>query len=108
MQALVKNLMAAMDEDIDQLDWMSPATKAAAHDKLSKVTPYIGYPDKWRDYSKLQVADGDDFGNNQRAIAFEFERNVAKLHQPVDKGEWGLAPQVVNAYYSPGQNKIVF
>lgn len=108
MEQLVANIMDAMRDGIDGLDWMSEATKAAARVKLSKFKPYIGHPDKWRDYSSLEVRRGDDLGNYWRASAFESDRQKAKLGKPVDRDEWTLSPQDVNAYYSPPRNKIVF
>jgi putative endopeptidase len=108
MQALVGNLIKAYESSIKELDWMSEATKQQALDKLSKFTPKIGYPDQWRDYSALQVAKHDLYGNMQRATAFEYQRNVNKLGKPVDRSEWGMTPQTVNAYYNPMLNEIVF
>jgi len=108
MTALVSNLMAAYGESIDGLGWMTPATQAAARDKLARYTLKIGYPDKWRDYGKLEARTGDAFGNRLRAGRFEWQRIVAKAGQPVDRGEWGMTPQTVNAYYNPSLNEIVF
>ncbi|HEV7913948.1 MAG TPA: M13 family metallopeptidase [Albitalea sp.] len=108
MQQLVANLLAAYGESIDTVSWMSPTTKAQAKRKLSKYALKIGYPDTWRDYSKLEVRDGDAFGNQVRAGRFEWERVARKAGQPVDRGEWGLTPQTVNAYYNPSLNEIVF
>jgi predicted metalloendopeptidase len=108
MQKLVADLIAAYRESISTLDWMSPETRAKALDKLAKFTPKIGYPDKWRDYSKLEIHRGDLVGNAHRAIAFETDRNLAKLGKPVDRNEWMMTPQTVNAYYNPGMNEIVF
>ncbi len=108
MQALVDNLIAAYREDIQALDWMSPETKTKALQKLDKFTPKIGYPDKWRDYSKLEIDRDDLVGNIQRATAFEIDRNLNKLGKPVDRSEWFMTPQTVNAYYNPGMNEIVF
>ena len=108
MQELVKNLLAAYRESIDGLTWMTPATKAQAQDKLSKYMTKIGYPDKWRDYNRLVVREGDAFGNDQRAARFEWERVAAKAGKKVDRSEWGMTPQTVNAYYNPSQNEIVF
>ena len=108
MQQLVQNLIAAYRQDIQGLDWMSPETRKKALEKLAKFTPKIGYPDKWRDYSKLDVSRDDLMGNVRRAIAFEFDRNLAKLGKPVDRSEWGMTPQTVNAYYNPLFNEIVF
>ncbi|MCV2367477.1 M13 family metallopeptidase [Roseateles oligotrophus] len=108
MQTLVGNLMAAYKDSINGLDWMSAATKAEAQDKLSKYVTKIGYPDKWRDYGKLEVRAGDAFGNNERAGRFQWERMIAKAGKPVDRAEWWLTPQTVNAYYSAQNNEIVF
>jgi putative endopeptidase len=108
MQQLVKNLIEAYREDIKDLEWMSPETRKKALEKLAKFTPKIGYPDKWRDYSKLEIRGGDLLGNVRRAAAFEQARNLAKLGKPVDRSEWGMTPQTVNAYYNPAFNEIVF
>jgi len=108
MVELVNNLRAAFKDGIEQLDWMSPATKAQAQDKLAKFTVKIGYPDKWRDYSSLQIVPGDLVGNDKRATAFEIQRNMDKLGKPIDRTEWGMTPQTVNAYYNPSLNEIVF
>ncbi|MFY7866723.1 M13 family metallopeptidase [Roseateles sp.] len=108
MQELVANLMAAFAESIQGLTWMSPATQKAAQEKLSKYTVKIGYPDKWRDYSALQVKPGDALGNRLHAAQFAWAREVAKAGQPVDRSEWGMTPQTVNAYYDPSVNEIVF
>ena len=108
MEKLVANLLAAYKDSIKDLSWMSPATKAAAQDKLSKYVTKIGYPAKWRDYSSLDVREGDAFGNSQRAALFAWKRMVAKAGKPVDRSEWGMTPQTVNAYYSPLSNEIVF
>jgi putative endopeptidase len=108
MQELVANLLATYGESIDALTWMGPQTKLEAKDKLAKYMPKIGYPDKWRDYSKLEVRSGDAFGNAVRAGRFEYERVAAKAGHPVDRAEWGMTPQTVNAYYNPSLNEIVF
>jgi putative endopeptidase len=108
MQALVGNLLAAYKESIDGLAWMSPATKAQAQDKLAKYMTKIGYPDVWRDYSKLDVRAGDALGNAQRSGRFEWLRVAAKVGKKVDRTEWGMTPQTVNAYYNPTMNEIVF
>jgi predicted metalloendopeptidase len=107
-QQLVGNLLAAFKQGIDNLDWMTPATKQQAQDKLSKFTPKIGYPDKWRDYSSLTVAKDDLVGNVSRASQFEYQRNLDKLGKPIDRGEWGMTPQTLDAYYNPELNEIVF
>ncbi|MGD0631595.1 MAG: M13 family metallopeptidase, partial [Terracidiphilus sp.] len=98
----------AMDKDIDALDWMSPETKVKAKDKLHTVMNKIGYPDKWRDYSKLEIVPGDALGNQMRATEFEIARELAKIGKPVDKGEWGMTPPTVDAYYNPQQNNVNF
>ncbi|WP_082161793.1 M13 family metallopeptidase [Rufibacter radiotolerans] len=108
MQVLVDNLIKAYASSIKELDWMTEDTKKQALDKLNKFTPKIGYPDKWRDYSALQIAKNDLYGNMKRATAFEYQRNVNKLGKPVDRSEWGMTPQTVNAYYNPPLNEIVF
>ena len=105
---LVGNLLAAFKAGIDQLDWMSAQTKQAAHDKLAKFTPKIGYPDSWRDYGALTIEKGDLLGNVMRAAQFEYQRNINKLGKPIDRGEWGMTPQTLNAYYNPELNEIVF
>lgn len=108
MQELVANLLAAYKESIAGLSWMTLATKAQAQAKLAKYTTKIGYPDKSRDYSRLEIRDGDAVGNDQRAGRFEWERVAAKAGNPVDRSEWGMTPQTVNAYYNGLQNEIVF
>jgi predicted metalloendopeptidase len=108
MEALVKNLIEAYRKDIDTLDWMGPESKKGAQDKLAKLMPKIGYPDKWRDYSTLTIAKDDLLGNIARANAFEYQRNLNKLGKPIDRTEWGMTPQTVNAYYNPAMNEIVF
>ncbi len=97
-----------MDKDIDALDWMSAATKVKAKEKLHAVMNKIGYPDKWRDYSKLEIVRGDALGNQMRARQFEFARDLAKIGKPVDKGEWEMTPPTVNAYYDPQMNNVNF
>lgn len=106
--ALVKNLLTAMGQRLDKLAWMSPETKAKAKEKLATYDPKIGYPTKWRDYSALEIKPVDAYGNAVRATEFEYQRNLAKLKQPVDRTEWGMTPQTVNAYYNPLKNEIVF
>jgi predicted metalloendopeptidase len=108
MDELVRNLLAAYQADIDTLEWMGPETKQKAHEKLALFTAKIGYPDKWRDYSALRIVPGDLVGNVMRANEFEYQRNVRKLGQPIDRGEWEMRPQTVNAYYNPEKNEIVF
>ncbi|MCW3171601.1 M13 family metallopeptidase [Shewanella subflava] len=108
MEGLVENLRSAYGSSIDSLDWMSDSTKVAAKDKLAKFNPKIGYPKKWADYSKLSIKADDLVGNATRAAVVEHNRNVAKLGQPIDKDEWHMTPQTVNAYYNPTMNEIVF
>lgn len=108
MVEMVGYLIAAYADSIKNLEWMSDATKQQSLVKLSKFTAKIGYPDTWRDYSDLKVADNDLVGNIKRARAFSHRRNVGKLGRPIDRGEWFMAPQQVNAYYNPGLNEIVF
>ncbi len=108
MEALVADLKVAMRGRIERVEWMGPETKAKALEKLSKFKVKIGYPDKWRDYSALTVSEGDLYGNVERGAAFEWARQVARLDEPVDKTEWGMTPQTVNAYYDPTVNEIVF
>ena len=108
MQALVANLMKAYSTSIDGLTWMSPATKKEAHAKLAKYGVKIGYPDVWRDYSALEIRAGDALGNGDRADAFEYRRQIVRVGAKVDRGEWGMTPQTVNAYYNGNKNEIVF
>ncbi len=108
MEKLVKALEAAMAEDIKQLPWMSAETKVEARKKLDSIRDKIGYPEKWRDYSKLEVKRDDLLGNADRNLLFEEKRNLAKLGKPVDEREWGMTPPTVNAYYNPPQNDINF
>ncbi len=108
MEELVANLRKALDERLDTLPWMGEETKAAAHQKLEMFTPKIGYPDKWEDYTDFEVVAGDAYGNRKRANAFAWFDDVKKLGGPIDKTEWGMTPQRVNAYYSPNRNEIVF
>ncbi|MCE3289885.1 MAG: peptidase [Caulobacter sp.] len=108
MEALVDNLLVAMKARIEKLTWMSPETKAKALAKANSFTVKIGYPDEWRDYSKLTIKGDDLYGNIERAGAFEWDYQVARLHKPVDRKEWGMFPQTVNAYYNPQLNEIVF
>ncbi|QNA90842.1 M13 family metallopeptidase [Massilia sp. Dwa41.01b] len=108
MEELVKNLLAAYKDSIDGLDWMTPATKVEAQAKLAKFVPKIGYPNKWRDYAKLSIRKDDLVGNVKRASEFAYNRNISKLGQPIDREEWGMTPQTVNAYYSSSMNEIVF
>jgi putative endopeptidase len=108
MEALVAELRVAMAVRIEKLDWMSPATKAKAQEKLARLGVKIGYPDKWRDYAAFKVDDKELYGNMTRSAAFEWKRDVDRLNKPVDKAEWGITPQTVNAYYDPTNNEIVF
>ncbi|MCA6421658.1 MAG: peptidase M13 [Flavobacterium sp.] len=108
MTVMVKNLLNAYAESIKKLDWMSADTKKEALKKVDKFLIKIGYPDKWIDYSTMKVAKNDYYGNTQRATAFEYQRNLDKLGKPVDRTEWGMTPQTVNAYYNPSLNEIVF
>ncbi len=107
-EKLVANLLAAFRESIDTLDWMGPATRKEAQAKLALFMPKIGYPKRWIDYRLLAISKDDLAGNVTRARAFEYERNLAKLGKPVDRDEWGMTPQTVNAYYNPTLNEIVF
>ena len=107
MEVLVQNLLKAYEISIKNLDWMTEETKVKALEKLGKFTPKIAYPDKWRDYSALEI--GDDLHTNLGAIAkFERDYELNKLGGPINRDEWGMTPQTVNAYYSPGFNEIVF
>ncbi|WP_017933457.1 M13 family metallopeptidase [Nocardioides sp. Iso805N] len=108
MDELVANLLAAYRTSIESLDWMSSETKQRAFSKLEKFTPKIGYPKKFRDYSALAVSRGDLLGNVQAASIFETDRELGKLGGPVDRDEWHMLPQTVNAYYNPGTNEICF
>jgi putative endopeptidase len=108
MLGLVGNLVKAYEKSIKELDWMTDTTKAEALDKLSKFHPMVGYPDKWRDYSALEIAADDLYGNAERAAYAEFRRWRDRHDGPVDKLEWGMTPQTVNAYYNPLNNQIVF
>ncbi len=105
---IVKEIQTAMEQDINSLPWMSAATKEQALAKLHGMANKIGYPDKWRDYSKLEIVRGDELGNVERARKFEFDRQLAKIGKPVDRGEWGMSPPTVNAYYDPQMNDINF
>jgi putative endopeptidase len=108
MVELVANLVEAYRQRIEAVDWMSPETRQRALDKLGTFTPKIGYPDKWKDYSALEIKADDLVGNVRRSVAVETARDLAKLGQPVDKAEWLMTPQTVNAYYNPRMNEIVF
>lgn len=108
VETMVKNFLAAFKEGIETLDWMSPATKQQAQIKLSKIGVKVGYPDHWRDYSALRIVRADLVGNVARARQFKHVQDVAKLGKPVNRKEWEMTPQTVNAYYSPEMNEIVF
>ncbi|MBE1298623.1 MAG: peptidase M13 [Alteromonadaceae bacterium] len=108
MLELVNNLLAAYEDSIKNLTWMTDATKAEALDKLSKFTPKIGYPDKWKDYSLLTVDADDLFGNLMRSADAQYHQMLEKQNGPVQKHEWAMTPQTVNAYYNPPMNEIVF
>jgi predicted metalloendopeptidase len=108
METLVGNLLLAFKQSIDTLDWMSPATKLEAQAKLASFTPKIGYPVKWKSYSGLQITKGDAVGNLRRMRNFASQVELDKLGKPIDRDEWGMTPQTVNAYYNPELNEIVF
>ena len=108
MDDLVANLVESYRRSIDALDWMGDDTRAKALDKLAKFTPKIGYPVKWRDYSKLEIDVGDLVGNVRATAEFEFNRELGKIGKPIDRDEWFMTPQTINAYYNPGFNEIVF
>jgi putative endopeptidase len=108
MDRLVGWLVEAYREDISNLEWMSPETRQRALEKLDRFTPKVGYPDTWRDYSSLVIERDDLLGSVRRAAAFEVDRNLNKIGGPIDRDEWHMTPQTVNAYYNPGMNEIVF
>jgi predicted metalloendopeptidase len=108
MLKMVHGIEAALKSDVDEISWMTPETKKQALEKLARVENKIGYPDKWRDYSKLEIVRGDALGNSLRADEFEFAREINKIGKPVDRNEWGMTPPTVNAYYSDLQNNINF
>jgi putative endopeptidase len=105
---MVHDIESAMDNDIDTIDWMSPETKVKAKQKLHLTANKIGYPDKWRDYSRLTISPTEAFDNQARAEAFENDRELNKIGKPVDKNDWGMTPPTVNAYYNPSMNDINF
>ena len=107
-EEMAQNVLTAFGHRIDNLEWMTPQTKAEARKKLANFRIYVGYPDVWRDYSDLQIIPGDAYGNWYRATLFEYRRNVAKLGKPVDRKEWFMTPQTVNALFAPSQNSIIF
>ena len=108
MDVLVANLVEAYRQSIEKLEWMGPDTRARALDKLAKFTPKIGYPVKWRDYSSLAIDATDLIGNVRATNEFEFQRELGKIGKPLDRDEWFMTPQTINAYYNPGFNEIVF
>jgi len=108
MDVLVDNLIEAYRQSIGGLEWMTPATRARAREKLDKFTPKIGYPVAWRDYSALQLTADDLIGNVRATSEFEFQRELGKIGKPLDRDEWFMTPQTINAYYNPGFNEIVF
>ncbi len=108
MDQLVRNLLAAFDRGIDSLEWMGAPTRAEAHTKLGKIRVKIAYPDKWRDYSRLEIRRDDLLGNVMRYNEFEWDWQAARAGQPKDPDEWFMTPQTVNAYYLPTNNEIVF
>ena len=105
---MVKNILAAMDERLAKLTWMDARTKSEARAKLACFTAKIGYPETWRDYSKLEIRSGDALGNAWRAYEFEYQRNLSKIGKPIDRNEWGMTPMTVNAYANFYWNEIVF
>src|SRR5581483_430761 len=108
VETLVRNELAAFSQDIDTLDWMTPDTKKQAQAKLARIAVKIGYPEHWRDYSALGFAKDDLVGNVHRERAFEYQRNIDKLGHPIDRGEWFMTPQTVDAEYNPELNDITF
>ncbi|MEN9872912.1 MAG: hypothetical protein RL450_847 [Actinomycetota bacterium] len=108
MEELVGHLIEAYRQSITNLDWMTEETKVKALEKLSKFTPKIGYPDKWKDYSAIQISREDLVGNVRRVSSWEFDYHANKIGAPIDRDEWHMTPQTVNAYYNPGLNEIVF
>jgi putative endopeptidase len=107
-EALVENLRRAYAQHLSSVPWMTEDTRQVALEKLAAFRPKIGYPNKWRDYSALEVKSGDAFGNYERSRIFEWNREVARLNKPTDRDEWAMTPQVVNAYYNPIFNEVVF
>ncbi len=108
VEQMVKNILAAFDERVDHLDWMTPATRQKAKAKIASIRVSVGYPETWRDYAKLDIRADDALGNQQRAEKYEYEHQLAKLGQPVDRGEWWMTPQTVNAVNLPLQNALNF
>jgi putative endopeptidase len=107
-EEMAKNVLTAFGHRIDRIDWMTPETKAKARAKLANFRVYVGYPNRWRDYAGFEVVRGDALGNHERAELFEYRRNLAKLGAPVDREEWFMTPQTVNALFAPSQNSIIF
>src|SRR5580765_3040066 len=108
MVTLVGNLVEAYRRSISELDWMGPQTRDRALDKLDRFTPKIGYPDRWKDYSALTIDPDDLIGNVRRSNEWRTDHELAKIGTPVDRAEWLMTPQTVNAYYHPRMNEIVF
>ena len=108
MLTLVNNLKESLGERISNLEWMSDETKEKAHEKLSTFIVKIGYPDKWKDYSSLEVKDDSYYANMKRASEFRYNEMMDDLGKPVDKTKWHMSPQTVNSYYSPSSNEICF
>ncbi|EQD57592.1 zinc metalloprotease, partial [mine drainage metagenome] len=107
-EQLVSDIRASFKERLGNVSWMTPQTKKRALDKLNAITQKIGYPEKFRDYSKLAIKSNDALGNFQRSYAFELDRDISRIGKKVDKKEWGMTPPTVNAYYNPSMNEIVF
>jgi putative endopeptidase len=105
---LVENLRKAYEARFERVPWMSAATRKVAEEKLAAFRPKIAYPDKWRDYSALEVRSDDALGNEMRATVFEWNRELKRIDQPTDRGEWDMTPQTINAYYNPTFNEVVF
>jgi putative endopeptidase len=108
MEEMVKNIVAAFADRVDTLSWMTPATRAKAKEKLQTLRVGVGYPETWRSYANLDIRADDPVGNHDRAVALEYQHQLAKLHQPVDRGEWWMTPQTVNAVNLPLQNALNF
>ena len=108
MEVLVQNLITALGQRIDMAEWMTDATKANAHEKLGTLLVKIGYPDEWRDYSELEIKDDSYFANVMRSNEFDMAYMLSKINKPVNRNEWGMTPQTVNAYYNPTTNEICF
>ncbi len=108
MNALVENLKAVFHDRLEKVPWMSAETRAKALAKFDRFTQKIGYPDKFRDYASVVIRRDDYLGNVRRAEAFEARREIARVGKPVDRTEWGMTPETVNAYFNPSMNEIVF